>query len=240
MFSHNGYVIVRFVQVRGVRARRGMQIVGAVAMALLISSCADRLEKDDEKKQKPDAPSVQLQAWSELHSEPYGIPERALRSYAYAAAAMQKAQPSCNLGWSTLAAIGYVSSDHGEAGGASVGDDGVVSPELRNLRQAREVGAEPVADTDAGYYDGNATVDQAMGPMQILPSRWEQFATDADNDGKASPDNFDDATLTTARFLCAAGGDLTRSENWASAVTQFNATPGFMEKVHAQAKRFGR
>lgn len=231
---------MRFVENRSPRGRRWLTAIGALALTLSVASCADRLEKNDEDA-ADSAPSVQLQAWAELHSEPYGIPERALRSYAYAAAAMGKAQPDCGLGWSTLAAIGYVSSDHGEANGASVGDDGVVSPELRNLLQARAKGAKPVPDTDAGYFDGATAVDYMMGPMQILPSRWEQFATDADNDGKASPDNFDDATLTTARMLCAsAGGSMTKAENWTTAVGQFNPMPGFVEKVHAEAKRFGR
>lgn len=210
-----------------------------VTVGLALTSCSDRLSKD-ETKSAPSAPSDQLKQWSELHSGPYGIPERALRSYAYAAAAMQKAQPDCKLGWSTLAGIGAVSSDHGRADRGSIGKDGTVSPELRDLPDARAVGAPRIADTDAGVYDGNANVDYRMGPMQILPSDWEQFATDADNNGTPSPDSFDDATLTTARFLCSAGGDLTQPENWVRAVSQFNPTDGFDERVHAKTKSFGR
>ncbi len=237
-FGQCGSVLA--VHSRQVTRGRLILIVGVVLAAVVLSACSPRLDKEDEGETQRDVPSIQLQAWAELHSDPYGIPKRALQSYAYAAAAMAKANPQCSLGWSTLAAIGNVSSDHGEAGNSSIGSDGRVTPELRGLRQANPERAKPRADTDAGTYDGSTRIDVTMGPMQILPSRWEQFATDADNDGKADPDNFDDATLTTARFLCAAGGDLRQSDGWARAVTQFNGTPGFVQKVHAQAAVYGR
>ncbi|MFT4042570.1 MAG: lytic murein transglycosylase [Gordonia sp. (in: high G+C Gram-positive bacteria)] len=133
-----------------------------------------------------------------------------------------------------------MSSYHGSADQASIDADGRVSPQLRGLAQANPPRATPIPDTDAGTYDGNNSVDLTMGPLQILPSRWEQFATDADDDGKADPDNYDDATLTAARILCAAGGDLKSAEGWARAVTEFNVTPGFVNKVHAQAALYGR
>ncbi|MFT4200093.1 lytic murein transglycosylase [Gordonia sp. (in: high G+C Gram-positive bacteria)] len=213
-------------------------LAGVLASAMVVAGCSSRIEKGENKAH--DIPSTQLKQWSELHAGPYEIPERALRSYAYAAAAMGKAQPGCGLGWSTLAAIGDISSDHGSASSGIITGEGIVVPALRNLTQANPAHAKPAADTDAGKYDGNETIDVTMGPMQILPSRWEQFATDADNDGRADPDNYDDATLTAARFLCAAGGNLRNGEGWANAVSQFNRTPGFVEKVHAKAMTYGR
>ncbi|GAB17780.1 hypothetical protein GOEFS_039_00140 [Gordonia effusa NBRC 100432] len=205
----------------------------------MLAGCSSRLDKEEETKTR-DVPSYQLKAWSELHADPYQISERALRAYAYAAAAMDKAMPACKIGWSTLAGIGKVSSDNGSAGGASLAPDGTVSPAQRDLDQANPPKTPPLADTDAGKYDGNQLLDVTMGPMQILPSRWEQFATDADNNGKADPDNIDDASLTAARFLCAAGGDLSKSDGWTAAMNQFNATPGFAAKVHAIAAMYGR
>lgn len=234
-------VTSRLVHVGGPLGKRWVAVVGLVAAVLLLASCSSRLGQDDKDEQaERQVPSLQLKAWSEIHAGPYGIPERALRSYAYAAAAMNKANPSCGIGWSTIAAIGAVVSDHGTANGASVNADGRVTPELRGLAQANPVGAKPIADTDAGRYDGDDQVDRTMGPMQILPSRWEQWATDADDDGKADPDNIDDATLTAARFLCAAGGDLKTSEGWSKAVGQFNSRQDFVQRVHAQAVVFGR
>lgn len=228
--------------VKGGRSNRGRWrvIVSLLIVGVVATGCSSRLGQGDDQTQERQIPSLQLKSWSELHSGPYDIPERALRSYAYAAAAMDKANPGCGIGWSTLAAIGAVSSANGSADGASINADGRVTPELRGVSSANPRGARPIPDTDAGRYDGNERTDQTMGPMQILPSKWEQFATDADNDGKADPDNFDDATLTAARFLCAAGGDLRSPDGWARAVSQYNATPGFIDRVHSQASIYGR
>uniref|UniRef100_UPI003D8A081C lytic murein transglycosylase n=1 Tax=Gordonia sp. B7-2 TaxID=3420932 RepID=UPI003D8A081C len=227
------------VQGGGGARRRWLFVVGKVKVLALITSCSSRLDKDDDQAERQ-VPSMQLKEWSQLHSGPYGIPERALRSYAYAAAAMDKALPACGIGWSTLAAIGDVSSSNATADGAVVESDGVARPYLRGLDQANPAGAKPIPDTDAGRFDGSEVVDRTMGPMQMMPSRWEQFATDADDDGKADPDNMDDATLSAARLLCAAGGDLRQPDGWARAVGQFNSTPGFVERVHERAAVFGR
>lgn len=222
--------------------RLSAAICSVVAAAVVLSGCSARLDKGDDSDSSKDrnVPSMQLSGWSELHSDPYDIPERALQSYAYAAAAMDRSAPNCGIGWSTLAAIGEVSASNGSADGASVDENGSLSKRLRGLAQANPRNTKPISDTDGGQYDGNATIDLTMGPMQILPSRWEQFATDGDNDGVADPDNFDDATLTAARFLCAAGGDLRQPQGWTAAVTQFNSTPGFVDKVHAKAVLYGR
>lgn len=224
------------------RQLRGHWLGAVLAVVVIgsLTSCSARFGADDDESPKQKAPSIQLQAWSQLHSESYEIPERALRSYAYAAAVMEKTTPGCGIGWPTLAAIGGVSSNHGSAAQASVDEHGQVSPILRDLDAANPKGKPAIADTDAGQYDGNSEIDQTMGPMQVGPSRWEQYATDANNDGKADPDNFDDAALTVARFLCATGGDLKNTDGWVSAVSQFNATPGFLEKVHAKASMYGR
>ncbi|MFW0791393.1 hypothetical protein [Gordonia sp. CPCC 205333] len=224
---------------QGWRRRSVAVTISLLAGCLVLSACSSRLDKDEETAVR-DVPSVQLKSWSELHADPYDIPERALRAYAYAAAAMDKAVPACKIGWSTLAGIGKVSSDNGSANNSSLAPDGTVSPAQRDLDQANPPKSAPPADTDAGRYDGNQLLDVTMGPMQILPSRWEQFATDADNNGKAEPDNIDDASLTAARFLCAAGGDLSKSDGWTAALNQFNATPGFAAKVHAIAALYGR
>ncbi|MFD4433481.1 murein transglycosylase, partial [Nocardia sp. NPDC058497] len=107
---------------------------------------------------------------------PYGIPETALQSYAYAASVLDRSAPDCHIGWPTLAAIGAVMSDHGSADGSTLAADATVSPNLRGLRRAR-VELPTVADTDGGRIDGDRTQDVPMGPMQLMPSVWEQWST---------------------------------------------------------------
>ena len=70
--------------------------------------CADRIE--------PPVPVTYLETdklkdWSESHAKPYGIPERSLRAYSYAA--VKVAEEKCEIGWPTIAAVGAVVSQHG-------------------------------------------------------------------------------------------------------------------------------
>lgn len=221
------------------RARQA--IAPLAALTLLLVGCADRLEPEDETPPPLENPTKQLTEWSELHAGPYGIPDRALQSYAYAAAIMDRSAPECGIGWPTLAAIGSVMSNHGRADGATVAASGKVTPELRDLDLADpELASEHVADTDAGRLDGSSTQDVPMGPMQFSPSRWQQWATDADNDGQPDPDSFDDASLSAARFLCAVGGDLRAPDGWTRAVSQFYPSTMFVMKVHDVSVTYSR
>ncbi len=62
-----------------------------------------------------------------------GIPYRAYVAYRFAADALERADRSCGLDWTVLAAIGRIESDHGRYGGAKVGSDGTVSPVIRGI-----------------------------------------------------------------------------------------------------------
>jgi murein DD-endopeptidase MepM/ murein hydrolase activator NlpD len=46
----------------------------------------------------------------------------------------------------------------------------------------------------------------AVGWMQFMPSTWERWGTDANGDGVADPWNAEDAIVSAARYLAAAGG----------------------------------
>ena len=65
-----------------------------------------------------------------------------------------------------------------------------------------------IVDSDSGLLDGDPGLDRAMGPMQFIPETWRLYGVDANNDGKVSPDNFDDAALSAAGYLCWRGKDL--------------------------------
>lgn len=52
-----------------------------------------------------------------------------------------------------------------------------------------------IKDTDNGAYDGNSTYDQAVGPMQFIPSTWAWAGRDGNGDGKKDPNNIYDAAL---------------------------------------------
>ncbi|MEL4419847.1 hypothetical protein, partial [Shewanella algae] len=68
--------------------------------------------------------------WSARTAAVTGIPERALRAYASAALTVKAEQPSCGLGWNTLAGIGAIESAHGTHSGGHLDDAGYPQPAI--------------------------------------------------------------------------------------------------------------
>lgn len=202
-----------------------------VVTGMLLAGCADRFEPPNPVTY---AETDQVKEWSESHADPYDIPERALRAYAFAV--VKTSEEGCDLGWPTVAALGSILSNHGYTHDSELKEDGVSTIPLRDLDPIRFA---PVADTDQGRIDGTAEFDIPVGPMQIMPSRWEQYETVAEPGGKPNPDNIDDAALTIAKQLCVAG-DLGSPDGWDTAVKNINADPEFVKAVHARASEYSR
>jgi hypothetical protein len=165
---------------------------------------------------------------------PDGIPSVALAAYRRAANAVDGAEPDCGLAWTLLAGIGRVESDHGRFGGAQLLADGlstipVIGPPLDGF------GTALILDTDHGRLDGDRTFDRAVGPMQFIPSTWAYWAADGDGDGQANPFDIDDAALAAARYLCAAGGDLSTHAGLVRAVLAYNSSQAYLREVLAYA-----
>lgn len=165
------------------------------------------------------------------------IPERALTAYAEAALRVSKEQPLCGLGWNTLAAIGFVETDHGRYGGAVLGVDGLATPTIIGVALDGS-GTDAISDTDHGRLDGDPVWDRAVGPMQFIPSTWAEWGADGDGDGIADPQDIDDAAYSAARYLCASGGDLRESGNWIDAVAAYNDTIDYNHRVAAAAEEY--
>jgi murein DD-endopeptidase MepM/ murein hydrolase activator NlpD len=75
----------------------------------------------------------------------------------------------------------------------------------------------------------------AIGWMQFMPDTWRRWGTDANGDGVADPWNPDDAILSAARYLAAAGGatDLYRS------VYAYNHADWYVTEVLDLANLYG-
>ncbi len=79
---------------------------------------------------------------------------------------------------------------------------------------------------------------RALGPLQFIPSTWRQWAADGDGDGRADPQDLDDAALAAAHYLCASGGDLSTGAGWSAAIYSYNHSAAYVRSVYAAAQAY--
>ncbi|MFW5420414.1 lytic murein transglycosylase [Nocardiopsis sp. CNT-189] len=176
--------------------------------------------------------------WLARTAEAAGLPERALLSYAAAQLALTEELPECGVSWPTLAGIGAVESRHGTLDGGGVGPDGRTTGDIIGIPLDGTGGTAAIPDTDGGEHDGDARWDRAVGPMQFIPSTWEQWGADGNGDGAADPHSLDDAALAAARYLCADGRDLTDPADWREAVLSYNRSDAYVADVMDNAHTY--
>ncbi|MFF6814622.1 lytic transglycosylase domain-containing protein [Streptomyces sp. NPDC012403] len=157
-----------------------------------------------------------------------GIPATVLDAYKKAEAALRESKPGCNLPWQLLAAIGKVES--GQARGGRVDADGTtLSPILGPQLDGN--GFALIRDTDDGAYDGNSSYDQAVGPMQFIPSTWEWAGRDGNGDGREDPNNIYDAALAAGHYLCRFDWDLSDQRDLDKAILSYNNSTDYLNTV---------
>ncbi|KOV70883.1 lytic transglycosylase domain-containing protein [Streptomyces sp. MMG1121] len=157
-----------------------------------------------------------------------GIPATVLDAYKKAETELRSAKPGCNLPWQLLAAIGKVES--GQARGGEVDANGTtLTPILGPALDGN--GFALIKDTDHGQYDGNTEYDQAVGPMQFIPSTWAWAGRDGNGDGKKDPNNVYDAALAAGHYLCRNDWDLSRQDDLNSAILSYNNSQDYLNTV---------
>lgn len=204
----------------------GVELVaGAYAGAVDAPALAATLRLDD--------------AWVTQVAAATGISQRALTAYARASLLLAAEDPSCRVGWTTLAGIGAIESGHGTFGGTSLRADGrtetlILGPALDGRPGFAAIPATP--QTTALH--GDPLWDRAMGPMQFIPSTWARWASDGDGDGVTDPHDIDDAAYAAARYLCASGGDLSTTQGWRPAILSYNRSQQYALDVLARANQY--
>ncbi|HEV7206598.1 MAG TPA: lytic murein transglycosylase, partial [Jatrophihabitans sp.] len=169
-----------------------------------------------------------------------GIPKTALNAYRVAAARMAGVQPGCGIDWTLLAGIGREESDHGRFAGAVLHTDGTSTPRIIGPALDGKHWDYIPAPGNGKALDGDAVYAHALGPMQFIPSTWASYGADANGDGKADIFNINDAALGTARYLCAAGGDLRTHAGQVAAVLTYNHSDQYLAQVLALADAYRR
>jgi hypothetical protein len=184
---------------------------------------------------KPLGPQRVAPSWVVDTAARAGIPAPAVRAYANA----QLSEPrGCEVGWTTLAGIGWVESRHGTIGDRALRADGRSSaPILGPALDGREFAAIPATPETTAWH-GDPRWDHAVGPLQFIPSTWETWGADGDGDGTADPNDLDDAAYTAVRYLCADGHDLTSGAGWADAIFSYNHARSYVDAVYAAATSY--
>lgn len=181
-----------------------------------------------------------LKDWAAQRAPGTGIPIEALEAYAYAARVAEVENPDCHLSWTTLAGIGMVESHHGTYRGAEIAANGDVSPPIRGVRLDGTEGNLEILDLEASRDapDGDPVYARAMGPMQFIPETWRLYGVDANNDGVIDPDNFDDAALSAAGYLCFRGKDMATPRGWMDALRAYNHSDEYARQVRDWATAY--
>ncbi|MBM0233267.1 lytic transglycosylase domain-containing protein, partial [Micromonospora sp. STR1_7] len=185
-------------------------------------------------------PSDALAGWAQQVGAKVGVPPAAMQAYGYAELVLAQTNRSCALSWTTLAAIGQVESGHGSANGARLGQDGKALPKIIGLPLDGNGGRMRIIDTDRGLLDGDTTLDRAIGPMQFIPTTWQEIGADADNDGVKDPHDLDDAALAAGNYLCKGGRNLSIPGDWWNAILSYNDVRRYAQDVYDTANRYGR
>ncbi|GGQ48005.1 lytic transglycosylase domain-containing protein [Streptomyces flaveolus] len=157
-----------------------------------------------------------------------GIPATVLDAYKKAESELGRTKPGCNLPWQLLAAIGKVES--GQARGGRVDANGTTTSQIIGP-QLDGNGFALIKDTDNGVYDGNSTYDNAVGPMQFIPSTWAWAGRDGNGDGKKDPNNVYDAALAAGHYLCRNGWDLSVQADLNRAILSYNNSQEYLHTV---------
>ena len=82
----------------------------------------------------------------------------------------------------------------------------------------------------------NVSTAGALGWMQFMPSTWQMYGVDANNDGRKDPYNPVDAICAAARYLKAAGGD----DDLRSAIFAYNHADWYVDEVLLYANQYGK
>lgn len=185
-------------------------------------------------------PSSTLSGWAAKMAPKVGISARAIQAYGFAELRLATAQPACRLSWTTLAGIGRIETNHGTTSNTSLDANGRPLKAIRGPALDGTAGNKAIKDTDDGVWDGDTTWDRAVGPMQFIPTTWKSWATDADGDGDANPNDIDDVALAAAKYLCHDNRDLSTAQGWYDAVFSYNHLNTYVLNVYREADEYGR
>ena len=164
-----------------------------------------------------------------------GLPAIAERAYRNAERLTAQTTPGCGLSWNLLAGIGRIESRHAFDGATDIHGT-AVEPIFGPALDGSLPGNEIIVDGRGA--DGQIRYARAMGPMQFLPTTWAIYAADGNGNGRSDPQNFFDAALAAARYLCSGDLDLRDRSQLVRAVLRYNYSMAYTKNVLAWAEAY--
>lgn len=162
-----------------------------------------------------------------------GISETAIAAYGAATLRIAQEQPSCHLGWTTLAGVGTIESGNGTTGKRRLLASGLATSPISG----------PALNGAGGYAairNGAGGWASALGPMQFIESTWARWGADGNGDGVADVHNIFDAAVAAGRYLCAGGRNLATADGWTAGIYSYNHDVAYVHNVYAAAMAAGR
>ncbi|HLG91800.1 MAG TPA: hypothetical protein VKY15_02330, partial [Acidimicrobiales bacterium] len=159
-----------------------------------------------------------------------------------AAAAFAAIDPSCQISWADLAAIGRIESGHAQHAGTRIAANGDTYPPILGPPLDGSNGnAALLQPPGLPYYDGPGPWEQAVGPMQFLPTTWASAGMVGGSDAVPDPNNVFDAAMGAANYLCraAAGGSLTDLSVLSRAYDAYNHSASYVSEALSDAAYYG-
>ncbi|MGH9205547.1 MAG: hypothetical protein ACRD1G_03155, partial [Acidimicrobiales bacterium] len=91
------------------------------------------------------------------------------------------------------------------------------------------------------YYDGPGPWEQAVGPMQFIPTSWATSAMVGGSDASPDPNNVFDAAMGAANYLCRAvgGQGLDTLGNLTAAYYSYNHSESYVSEALSNAVYYG-
>lgn len=158
-------------------------------------------------------------------------------AYFRAAVQMAERRPTCGISWDQLAGVGLIESRHGSFGGNVVGQDGRTSGEILGpVLDGNPFG--PIADSEGGALDGNTEWDRAVGPMQFIPTSWEIYGLDGNEDGVNDPHNLYDAAYAAAEHLCRGYSGIQNDSVYRRSLLGYNRSTVYGSDVMAARRGY--
>nr|WP_255426855.1 lytic murein transglycosylase [Pseudonocardia sp. C8] len=149
---------------------------------------------------------------------------------------MAAVSPGCRFPWYLAAGIGKVESEHARGGDVDAAGN-TLSPIL-GPQLTGSGGTASIVDTDGGTLDGDPVWDRAIGPTQFIPSTWEIYRADGNDDGRSDPHNVFDAAAATGLYMCAGGLDMVDPAQLHDAVFRYNHSETYVEAVLGWARAY--